>query len=210
MPNCSTLVTILQQKVTKPTREDHLLDLVLTNVPGVRTKILPAISDHKLVVAELPLKVPERVIIPQTIWVYAKADWDRMRSLLEETEWDCMETMDPNTASQYLLTSVNEAAQLCIPQKMIQEKKSTHPWLTDEVEDLVEAKQAAEGTPNEREAAEACSAGILRQFIKYTKESAQKLRRVLPGSKGWWTKTRRLMDIKPAVSSIPALKTAKG
>ena len=54
----------LQQKVTKQTREDHLLDLVLTNVPGVRTKILTAISDHKLVVAELPFKVPERVIIP--------------------------------------------------------------------------------------------------------------------------------------------------
>ena len=108
-----------------------------------------------------------------------------MRSLLEETEWDCMETMYPNTVSQYLLTSVTEAAQLCIPQKMIQEKKSTHPWLTDEVEDLVEAKQAAEGTPNEREATEACSAGILRQFIEYTKESAQKLRRLLPGSKGW-------------------------
>ena len=59
---------------------------------------------------------------------------------------------------------------------MIQEKKSTHPWLTDEVEDLVEAKQAAEGTANAREAAEACSAGILRQFLEYTKESPQKLR----------------------------------
>ena len=87
--------------------------------------------------------------------------------------------------------------------KMIQEKKSTHPWPTDEVEALVEAKQAAEGTPNEREAAEACRARILRQFIEYTKESAQKLRRLLPGSKGWWTKTRRLMEIKPAVSRYP-------
>ena len=41
----------LQQKVTKPTREDHLLDLVLTNMPGVRTSVLPCIADHKRVVA---------------------------------------------------------------------------------------------------------------------------------------------------------------
>ena len=85
-----------------------------------------------------------------------------------------METMEPNAASQYLLDGINEVAQLCIPQKMIQEKKSTHPWLTDEVEDLVEAKQAAEGTANAREAAEACSAGILRQFLEYTKRTCPK------------------------------------
>ena len=81
--------------------------------------------------------------------------------------------------------------------------------LTEKVEDLVEAKQAAEGTPNERKAAEECRAGILWQFIKNTKESTPKLHRFLPGSKGWWTKTRRLMDNKPAVSSIPALKRPK-
>ena len=121
-----------------------------------------------------------------------------------------METMDPNAASEYLLNSINEVAQLCIPQKMIQEKKSTHRWLTDAVEDLLKATQAVERTPNEREAAEACSAGILRQFIAYTTERAHKLRRFLTDSKGWWTKTRRLMYNKFTVSSLPALKTSKG
>ena len=108
-----------------------------------------------------------------------------------------METMDPNAASEYLLNSINEVAQLCIPPKMIQEKKSTHRWLTDAVEDLLKAKQAFEKTLNEREAAEACSAGILRQFIAYTTERAHKLRRFLTDSKGWWTKTRRLMPLSP-------------
>ena len=89
----------LQQKVTKPTKDNHLLDLVLTKVPGVRTRILPSISEHQLVITKIQFKVPERVIIPRTAWVYAKADWDRMHSLLEENELDCMETMDPNTAS---------------------------------------------------------------------------------------------------------------
>ena len=61
------------------------------------------------------------------------------------------------------------------PKQQIREKKSTHPWLTSEIEDLVEAKRAAEGTPKAREAAEACSAGILKQYVEFTKDSARKL-----------------------------------
>ena len=68
------------KQITEPTRQDHLLDLVLMNVPGVRTKIIPAISD------QLPCTLPEQVGIPGIIWGYATADWDRTRSLLKEIE----------------------------------------------------------------------------------------------------------------------------
>ncbi len=200
----------LQQKVTKPTREEHLLDLVLTNLPGAKAQTMPSIADHKLVMAELPFKAPEHVAIPRTVWQYAKADWERMRSVLEESEWDCMNAMGPDEASGYLSKTILDAAELCIPRKTFFDKKSTHPWLTDEVEDLVEAKRTAEGTPSEREAAEACSAGILSSFVEFTKTCADKLRQLLPGSKGWWSKSRQLMDNKPKVSSIPALKAADG
>ena len=85
----------LQQKVAKLTYENHLLvDLLLTNIPGVTTKILLSISDHKLVVAELPFKVPERVVAPRSEWMCAKADWEQMRSLLKQRDCDSMRTMD--------------------------------------------------------------------------------------------------------------------
>ena len=200
----------LRQIVTKPTREDHLLDLVLTNISGARTNVLPCIADHKLVVTELPFNVPEQAIISRTVWRYAKADWERLRSELEETDWNCMTAMDPDAASMYLANRISDAAELCVPKKQIREKKSTHPWLTSEIEDRAEAKRAAEGTPKEREAAEACSAGILKQYVEFTKDSARKLSEMPAGSKGWWSKTRRLMDNKPAVSSVPALKTSGG
>ena len=60
----------LQQKVRQPTREGHLLDLVLTVA-----RILPAIADHKLVMAEVNFKVPEHVIVARTVWLYHQADW---------------------------------------------------------------------------------------------------------------------------------------
>ena len=107
----------LRQIVTKPTREDHLLDLVLTNISGARTNVLPCIADHKLVVAELPFKVPEQAIISRTVWRYAKADWERLRSELEETDWNCMTAMDPDAASMYLANRIGDAAELCVPQK---------------------------------------------------------------------------------------------
>ena len=58
-----------------------------------------------------------------------KADWERMRSLLEETDWDCMGMMDPDAALQHLLKRIVDAAQFCIPYKIIQERNFTHPWL---------------------------------------------------------------------------------
>ena len=117
----------LRQIVTKPTREDHLLDLVLTNIPGVRTKVLPSIADHKLVVAELPFKVPEQAVISRTVWRYAKADWVRMRSELEESDWNCMIAMDPDTASIYLANRISDVAELCVPKKQVREKQVNSP-----------------------------------------------------------------------------------
>ena len=63
----------LQQKVTKPKKEDHLLDVLLTNVPRVKTTILPSISDHKFVVADMQFKIAKQVVICQTIRVCANA-----------------------------------------------------------------------------------------------------------------------------------------
>ena len=50
----------LEQLVRSPTREGHLLDLVVTDIAGVKVQTLPAISDHKLVTAELKFKASER------------------------------------------------------------------------------------------------------------------------------------------------------
>ena len=70
------------QQVTLPTREKHLLDLVLTNIPNTRATVSPAIADHRLVTAELAFKVPEQTTLTRTVWQFAKADWEMMRGML--------------------------------------------------------------------------------------------------------------------------------
>ena len=47
----------LNQKVRKRTKNEHRLNLVLTNIPGTTSKIAPGIADHTLVIAELVLHV---------------------------------------------------------------------------------------------------------------------------------------------------------
>ena len=200
----------LTQKVTQPTREEHLLDLVLTNIPGTRVTVSPAIADHRLVTAELAFKVPEHTTVTRTVWQFAKADWEMLRYMLSTQPWEEMTEMNASDAADFLGKTIQESAEHCIPRRELRERKSTHPWLTAETEILVQEKNDAEGTPSEREAAEKCSAGILAGFLEYTRRCAEKLRGLLPSSKAWWAKSRQLLDLKPKTSNIPALKSDSG
>ena len=64
----------LKHIVKVPITEEHLLDLVLTNMPGATVTVLPAIAHHKLVTAELTFKVAEQTNITRMVWEFAKAD----------------------------------------------------------------------------------------------------------------------------------------
>ena len=129
---------------------------------------------------------------------------ERMRQQLAETDWGFLETSGPHAGAKRINDIIFEAAERCIPKKTLHERKSTHPWLTDKVEELVRTKQAAEGTPDERTAAEMCSKSILEEYHAYVKKSATQLQQMPPGNKAWWS--------KPPCSStgIPALKTTEG
>ena len=145
----------LEQLVRSPTREGHLLDLVVTDITGVKVQTLPAISDHKLIIAELKFKTPESTTVNRTVWQYPKADWERMRHMLTEADWSFLEGGNPHNGAQQFHDIIIQAAAQCIPTKTLHERKSTHPWLTKEVEELVLAKHAAQGTDGESMAAEA-------------------------------------------------------
>ena len=96
------------------------------------------------------------------------------------------------------------------PKRYMNESRHTHPWLTKEVEDLVLAKHAAQGTDGELTAAEACSEAILKEHRAFAQKSADEMRQLKPGNKAWWSKSRKLLELKPRCTSIPALKTDDG
>ena len=195
-----------RQLVTEPTRLDYLLDLVITDVDGIKTKVLPCIADHRAILVTLTQKVPVTEVIQRRVWSFNKADWDGLRWRLRSTRWDELSRISPDEGAELLTKTILDAALAFIPQRTLRERKSTHPWLNDEVLSLVKAKHESIGTDIELAARDACSNGIVAAFLKYVQDEKDLLLQLRRASKGWWTKTRRLLQHKGVSSSIPALK----
>ncbi len=200
----------LKQIVSEPTREAHLLDLVLTDIPDAKATVLPRIADHELVQTVTRFTVPEQQTVEREVWQFAKADWERLRDSLSESDWSFIDADATDEAAAQLTGDILRMAQECIPRRKLCDKKSTHPWLTDNVVELVRAKNAAVGTEFEREAAEACSAGILQEHEAYVKRTKSELSELPRGSKAWWSKSRELCDQRGKCCSIPALRDNDG
>jgi hypothetical protein len=200
----------LKQLVKEPTREGNLLDLALSDVPGATAIVSPSIADHNIVETSLKFKVPEHHEVKREVWQFAKADWDRLRDELAETPWSRMESMGADEAAEMLTSEVLRLSEACIPKRKITEKKSTHPWLTDKVEQLVREKVSAAGTDAGQAAAEACSAGIREEHEAYVQNTRKELAALPRGSKAWWSKSRELSDQRGKCSSIPALRNGSG
>ena len=63
----------------EPTREFTILDLYLTNKPGLEKNntIIPGISNHNMVVVDLAVKPVINRKQPKSIFTINKADWIR-------------------------------------------------------------------------------------------------------------------------------------
>ena len=64
----------LRQIVRGPTREQHLLDLVITDIESVSVVVASKIADHAVLLASLNLSIPQTVAQWRQVWLYTKAD----------------------------------------------------------------------------------------------------------------------------------------
>ena len=77
---------LLEQKVTLPTRGQNILVLFLSSNPILidKTTILPGLSDHDIVLAEVNVKAKINKQVPRDILLYKKADWDRLKQYMRD------------------------------------------------------------------------------------------------------------------------------
>ena len=204
------LANSFRQLVHEPTRENYLLDLVLSSSDSVRCRVLPKIADHSVVLATLKLSVPKTATHRRKVWLYDKADWERMSAMFTCTDWTFIDNESSELGATLLTETVLDIAQTCIPQREIGERKSTHPWLTEELVRLVDQKNAAAGGPGAQAAAEACSARILESYRAYVGQTKQEMMTLRRGSKAWWRKSRELLQKKTRACGTPALKKPTG
>ena len=133
----------LKQTITTLTLENHRLDLVFINIPGASASVLPGLTDHKMVNAELTFKIPEQSTVTRMVWQFAKVDRDKTRHMISAKPLENMQTMHAGDAAVLLNNAIRGALHIY---KGVARRQSTHLWLTDAVETLVKQTNDAEGT----------------------------------------------------------------
>jgi hypothetical protein len=121
--------TGLCQLIEKPTRNDNILDLMITNFPNQvpRTEILPGISDHDIVFLEFniaPKKLKEK---PRQAPIYKNANWDTIKSEIKTLYDHIVQLQTHLNANQFWEIFKNKLKQLIkehVPHKIAKVKDS--------------------------------------------------------------------------------------
>ena len=88
----------LKQLVSKPTRGDYLLDIVLSDAGDlVKANVLPSIADHRVVSIDIDVVVARTSQSSREVWDFHKAEWDALRHVLRNCQWStflCEDSFD--------------------------------------------------------------------------------------------------------------------
>ena len=104
-----------------------------------------------------------------------------------------MPNLGADKAAETLQNEILAAAKEFVPSKILKETKSTHPRINERVMKLVRLKHNAENTTQAGVAREACSRGLKEEFEKYVSREKEALQKAPKATKGWWTKSGRLL-----------------
>ena len=124
----------LTQHVLEPTRNENVLDLVLTSEPDMVDNLVvrEPFSDHNIVTFDLICAV-EVKDWRETYYDYRNGDYGAMRTHLRQIDWDAVfgeqRTNSKFEAFQHMM---EECVQRFIPEKSRRRKK--RPWFTRKVE----------------------------------------------------------------------------
>ena len=176
-----------KQFVKKATREQHLLDLVISDLDDISsTSVLPRIADHNVVRTVARLAVHRAEPSQREVWLYSSADWPGLRVDLASTNWSFFDLMPVDDSSARFTSILLSTMRRHISIEFVSEHATQHPWLNNRCLALIQAKRDAEGTPTFQAAATLCSKGILDEHRRYISRLRQKLRQARRGSKHWW------------------------
>lgn len=134
----------LTQLVTSPTRENNILDLVFASSPDIveNVSVGAPFSDHNSITFSILGSPYEKRDSQKLCYSYVKADWVKLRELLQRVPWHCAfldDDIDSNwTAwSDLLFSSIDE----CIPKRKKLVRRHA-PWLTNDLIKLCRRKKS--------------------------------------------------------------------
>ena len=84
--------------------------------------------------------MPREELVSRRLWDFRKANWDLLQRRCAEANWDFLEEANPDEAAEELTQRLLDWMAMCIPMRAAKFKKSTHPWLIEEVLQKVRRK----------------------------------------------------------------------
>jgi len=111
-------------------------------------------------------------------------------------DWSWLSQSDANHGAEKLTAEILKIGTQFIPRRHLYERKSTHPWINEEVVRAVRDKLAAQGTTMEADLTKRCSACIMGAYGKHVARERKQLQELPKGAKAWWSRSRRLMQNK--------------
>ena len=120
----------LTQLQREPTRESSLLDLYITNKPGLvkHHQTIPGISDHDMIVVDSFIKPIHNMKKPRQISLFSKAKWDDIRKELK-TFSNSFENNSTNENWNTFKTNLKSIMDRFIPTKKISGRHHLQ-WIT--------------------------------------------------------------------------------
>ena len=196
----------LKQLVKRPTRENHLLDLVISDLQALAVEILHAISDHHMVLASFDIGIPESTVVMRTVFDYMEADWASIKHDIAVFDWTFIDTASVDEAEQYLHDSRVRILRLHIPERSLCGRTSLHPWVNERCLLPIQRNNFTAGIDEFGPASAECSRILFHEYLLYIEHMMDTLRKEKRGSKSWWRVANEIMEKQTKTAAIPALK----
>ena len=131
----------LTQVIDKPTREENILDLVAGNNPTLlnRTEVIPGISDHDVVFAELDITPQHQRQNKRKIPIYKKAEWSKIEEEMKEVHHEIRtqsEDDDVDTLWEIFKSRLLSSISKYVPHRTAS-ARDRPPWVTPNVKKLL-------------------------------------------------------------------------
>ena len=206
------------QLITKPTRNNNLLDLLITDSPGYFTDIdvMPSIDnlDHRIIHGTFAIDRPKSHTYTRKIWQYDQGNYDLLNNLLFLTDWDSFFSASDNidTLAENFTNLLTELAETCIPTKTVKVRPRDKPGMTSEVRRLFNVAKRlhkkAKKNPIHmelfRNARRDAKSSFRKARAKYYSDISEKLLNPSTCTKTYWKLTKMVYGSKVA-KGIPDL-----
>ena len=190
----------LIQVIDKPTREENTLDLLAVNNPTLlnRTEVIPGISDHDVVFAELDVAPRRHKQVKRRVPIYRRAEWSRIEEVMMETHQEIQaqsKDSDIETMWDTFKSRLSSAVSNFVPHRSAS-ARDRPPWITLKVKKLIQARNRLSKKLKNK------STGSRQEKLKSLKKAIQKATK-----EAYWSYTETIITESETKSNNKKLWT---